>query len=295
MFHPGETSVQRRAGIHAAAHGSAAVGDEIPAVAEEFLSAQRMVVVAAERDGAMWTSALAGPPGFLQAVGASTVRIGAELPEGDPLAGAFDAAAEIGMIALEPATRRRMRINGRARAEAGGLRVDAAQVYANCPKYIQTRHAEPAPPTPLHRTEGTSLTPSQVDWVSGADTFFIGTVAPGLGADASHRGGSPGFVEADAHRITWPDYTGNSMYMTFGNLELDPRAGLLFIDWDTGHTLHVSGTAAVDWDPDRAAAHPGAHRLIDFDVERVVQLDHRLPLRWRLERRSRFNPPAKGR
>ena len=83
------------------------------------------------------------------------------------------------------------------------------------------------------------------------------------------------------------------MYMTFGNLEVDPRAGLLFVDFEQGHTLHLTGTAKVDWDRDRAAQWPGAQRIVDFDITRVVQLDHRVALRWELERLSRFNPPSK--
>ncbi|MFG2087564.1 MULTISPECIES: pyridoxamine 5'-phosphate oxidase family protein [unclassified Spirillospora] len=295
MFHPGEVDVQQHAGVHADAHGSAAVGDTIPDVARQFLTAQRMIVVTAEHEGTPWTTLLAGEPGFIGIPDESTLRIDAGLPGLDPLAGAFTAPAEIGMLAIEPETRRRMRINGRAHQADGGLLVHAHQVYSNCPKYIQTRRADTVEPsgTPA-RTEGAALDDAQLAWLREADTFFVGTGAPGLGADASHRGGSPGFLDVDPHRVSWPDYVGNSMYMTFGNLLLDPRASLLFIDWTAGRTLHLTGTAAVDWDPDRAARRPGAQRFVDFDIDRVIQLDHRVALRWRLEKPSRFNPPARG-
>ena len=82
------------------------------------------------------------------------------------------------------------------------------------------------------------------------------------------------------------------MFMTLGNVAANPRAGLLFIDWETGDTLQLTGRAVVDWSPERASAIPGAERVVDFAVDRVIQMAGALPLRWVLEERSRFNPPV---
>jgi predicted pyridoxine 5'-phosphate oxidase superfamily flavin-nucleotide-binding protein len=297
MHHPGEIAVQRRAGVPAVAHGSARVGNDVPPAAEAFLHAQRMIVVAAEQHGAMWTSVMTGPPGFVRHHGDATFRITGNLPAADPLQGAFDTPRAIGMIAIEPESRRRMRINGRAHTDGDALVVEADQVLANCPKYIATRHPEAADrvssPTATARDD---LSEAQLAWVRTADTFFIGTTAAGLGADASHRGGNPGFITASPGRLSWPDYVGNSMYMTLGNLSLDPRAGLLFIDWERGRTLHVRGTATVDWDDVRTERWPGAQRVVDLEVEHVVEVSDRVPLRWAFERLSRFSPatPSEG-
>ncbi|URM99187.1 pyridoxamine 5'-phosphate oxidase family protein [Actinomadura madurae] len=296
MFHPGEVDVQRRAGFRADAHGSARVANTIPEVAGRFLAGQRMIVVSAEHQGSLWTTLLAGQPGFISVPDESTLHIDAALPAVDPLAEAFTTPVEVGMIAIEPEKRRRMRVNGRARpADRGGLLVHTDQVYSNCPKYIQTRSVEAVRRSgPTARTEGSELNATQLAWIRAADTFFVGTDAPGLGVDASHRGGAPGFLDAAPDRVSWPDYTGNSMYMTLGNLALNPRASLLFIDWTAGHTLHLTGTATVDWDEDRAADRPGAQRFVDFHVDHVIQIDHRVGLRWRLDGLSRFNPPPRG-
>lgn len=295
MHHPGELRVQRRAGVTGIAHGSATLGNVIPAVAEAFLLEQRMIVISGEQDGASWTTALVGEPGFITTTAGSTVHIGAHLPTVDPLYGAFDAPAAIGMIAMEPRTRRRMRINGRAEMGDNGLVVRADQVVANCPKYISTRIVQAAVQTPaVRRSDAPVLSEAQLRWVRAADTFFVGTGARGVGYDASHRGGNPGFLEAAPGRLSWPDYLGNSMYLTLGNLDLDPRASLLFIDFHTGNTLHLTGTARVDWDPVRAGRHVGVQRFVDMDIERVVQLDHRIALRWELQRLSKFNPPIGG-
>jgi hypothetical protein len=83
------------------------------------------------------------------------------------------------------------------------------------------------------------------------------------------------------------------MYMTLGNLELDPRCGLLFLDWERGRTLHLTGTARVDWDLARAAGVPGAQRLVEFTLDRAVQMEGALPLRWTFGGYSKFNPARK--
>jgi predicted pyridoxine 5'-phosphate oxidase superfamily flavin-nucleotide-binding protein len=293
MYHEGERAVQRRTGLARDDWGSARVNADIPPVAAEFLGRQRMVVIgAAADDGAVWAGMLTGPPGFVTVAGDRTVVAASHPGAGDPLAGVFETERAVGMLAIEPATRRRMRVNGTAWTADDRLTVRTEQVYANCPKYIQTRTlAEDGAVAAGAARSTPALSDEQQRWVAAADTFFITTHVAGLGVDTSHRGGSPGFVTVTGpRRLSWPDYTGNSMYMTLGNLELDPRCGLLFIDWEHGHTLQLTGRASTDWDPRRAAATPGAQRMVDFEVEQVVQLDEASPLRWSFDSYSKFNP-----
>jgi predicted pyridoxine 5'-phosphate oxidase superfamily flavin-nucleotide-binding protein len=298
-WHAGERAVQERVGEAGRADRSlASIRPEIPAVAADFLAAQRLLVIGGrDGQGRMWCSLVAGPPGFAQVRDPRTLAVAAQLPPGDPLAPALAAGpAPVGLLALEPQTRRRMRINGTAREDGDGLEVRTEAVYANCPKYIQVRTVAGETPRDAGtsaRTVGEVLTGAQRTWVTSADTFFVATAEPGGSADASHRGGTPGFVSSpDPSTLSWPDYTGNSMYMTLGNLELEPRAGLLFLDWEGGRTLQLTGRAVVDFSPERAAAVPGARRVVDFHVDEVVELAGRALPRWHLEERSRFNPPA---
>jgi predicted pyridoxine 5'-phosphate oxidase superfamily flavin-nucleotide-binding protein len=293
VIHEGENTVQRRAGISVIGRGSAGVGAAIPPVAAEFLHQQRMLLLGAvDRAGAVWASVLTGPPNFATVRDERTITVTAGLPAGDPLADRFEAEHDIGLLAIDLSNRKRMRINGRARRDGDHLLVHTEQVLSNCPKYIQTRTLlgetanQPGLPVVTH-----DLSVEQRRWIAAADTFFIATHAAGLGADVSHRGGNPGFVTATGRRdLSWPDYVGNSMFMTLGNLELDPRCGLLFLDWDSGHTLQLTGRARVDWDPRHAASVPGAQRLVDLHVERVVEIPRANPQRWSLETYFRFNP-----
>lgn len=285
VTHPGERALQRRAGVTRDDWGSAGTGALIPPVAAAFLTDQHLLVAAAAADdGSLWATALTGPPGFVTAVDDTTVRAEARLAIPDPLSGQLSPGRAVGLLAIDLATRRRMRINGRVGEDDDAMVVHTEQVYANCPKYIHTRRVTDVAPTSEvtapPSTIGSRLTDDQQAWVGSADTFFVGTAAEGYGADASHRGGTPGFVAASATRITWPEYVGNGMFMTLGNLELDARCGLLLLDWERGHTLQVTGRAQADWDPGRAAAFPEATGLVHLDIDRVVEIRGHLTTTW---------------
>lgn len=293
MHHPGEISVQARAGSRARAMGSARVGRDIPAVAVEFLGEQPMALIGArDADGNMWSTMLTGPRGFIRTKNGDAISIASLPGVMDPLAGVFETPHEVGMLVLDPTTRRRMRINGMACRRDTELVVHPEQVYANCPKYIQLRELiNETDDRETKVTRGQVLTDTQRAVIERADTFFIATQADPMGADVSHRGGNPGFVTSSAPDVlSWPEYSGNLMYMTLGNLELDPRAGLLFVEWDEGNLLHVTGRARTDWDQDRAAASSGGQQMVDFDVDGFVHVEGANPLRWSFGEYSKFNP-----
>jgi predicted pyridoxine 5'-phosphate oxidase superfamily flavin-nucleotide-binding protein len=240
-------------------------------------------VAAADPEERVWASVLSGPPGFVDTPDERTVAVAATPVDGAPLARALAAGpAAVGLLGLEPETRRRMRVNGTATLDAHGLRVVTEQVYSNCPKYIQKRHVTATAAVSGAAVERERMSAADRRMVERSDTFVIATAGPD-GADASHRGGLPGFVTVlDETRLRFPDYPGNTMYMTLGNLEANPRAGLLFLDWETGDTLQLSGRAAIDWSSGRA---------VDVTVEHVVATRGAVPYRWALDERSRFNPP----
>ncbi|MBZ4358990.1 pyridoxamine 5'-phosphate oxidase family protein, partial [Mycobacterium tuberculosis] len=80
----------------------------------------------------------------------------------------------------------------------------------------------------------------------------------------SHRGGMPGFVRVDdARTLTTPDFSGNRFFNTLGNLQHDPRAGLLFVDFDNGDLLYVAARAEIVWDGPLVASFDGAQRVVD--------------------------------
>ncbi|PRH80750.1 pyridoxamine 5-phosphate oxidase [Streptomyces solincola] len=299
-YHSGEIAVQERAGLALQADFSlGGIGESIPPVAKDFLAEQPLIVLGAtDPEGRLWATQLTGEPGFLKVPTPRTLVVDALPLPADPLAEVLTggSTARIGMIAIEPATRRRMRINGRARRQGDGLRVDLDQVIANCPKYLQKRNhsrigpgeGEAAAPVV---TNGTALSRAQRQAVRAADTFFVATASDRGDADASHRGGNPGFVQVlSPTLLRWPDYVGNAMFLTLGNLQLNASAGILLPDWETGATLHLSGTARTVWDAEEIAKVAGAQRLVEFSVEAVREITAASPLRWSSPDYSRFNP-----
>lgn len=292
-FHSGELAVQERMGqADIAGRVGRMIRADIPAVAASFLAEQPMVVLAAaDERGRLWASELVGPPGFVHAVGDEAIVIDARPAAGDPLQAALTRSSRIGMIALQPQRRRRMRVNGTATPRAGGLHIATDQVYANCPKYISRRQLESyrpdAPASPPWRS--TELDPTQHAAIAAADTFFTATADAEGNADASHRGGNPGFLQVlSPTRLRWPDYRGNSMFMTLGNIEVNPRCGLLIPDWTTGGSLQLTGTAELIWKPETFAV--GAQCSIDFTINEVVERRDGGPLRWGPAELSPVNP-----
>ncbi|HZF90049.1 pyridoxamine 5'-phosphate oxidase family protein [Streptomyces sp.] len=293
VYHEGSLAVQERVGVRDLAdHVGRSIGSGIKTVAAAFLEQQPLLVVGAAdpATGRVWASALTGTPGFARATGPHRVSVAGGPPSADPLATALATrGTEVGTIALDPRTRRRMRLNGVAEPTARGFAVAAGQVFANCPKYLQKREAYEvvADRTPGARRRGTRLTDAQAAFLAAADTAFVATVRP-EGADASHRGGHPGFLRVDSpHELSWRDYPGNAMFLTLGNLAADPRAGLLVLDWTTGTTLQLTGEAHTEFAPD-------GERTVRFAIEEAVETPAALPLRWSAPRYSPANPlPAR--
>ncbi len=300
-YHEGEIALQERSGGRRTAHAvGRTVQDHIPPAAQEFLQQLPFVVLgAADERGEMWATHLVGEPGFVRSDGDQTVVIAGGILAGDPLADTLrNVGWPVGMIGIEPGSRRRLRLNGRIKSiDADVLSIATAEVYANCPKYIQARtfaHQK------KRRDRGEIVRRSQLDdcergWVESADTFFIATTHAERGTDCSHRGGMPGFVHVrDDRLLSFPDYAGNFMFQTLGNLELDSRAGLVFADYASGTLVHLTGTARVDWTEERRAEFEGAERVVDFAVTEVLERPGILPLADTFVDYSRFNPGAPG-
>jgi hypothetical protein len=286
-FHAGELELQRRAGVRQEAQAvGRIVANRLPPPAARFLSRQRLAVASSrDADGAVWASPLTGHAGFVSAVDDRLLHLAARPVPGDPLLPDLAAHPELGLLVLDPRTRQRMRFNGRGLATREGIFLLVEQAYGNCPKYVQKRalepEREPAPVPPGVPRVTRQLDPRQQEWVGSADTFFIASFHPTGGADASHRGGFPGFVRvAGPGRLAFDDYPGNGMFNTLGNLVAYPRAGLLFVDFASGDMLQLTGSA-----------HVGDDFAVELEVESVRETPAGCPLRFRFLEYSPANPP----
>lgn len=88
----------------------------------------------------------------------------------------------------------------------------------------------------------------------------------------------------------FPDYPGNKLFNTLGNIAVNRNVGLLFVAFEGGTTIQLTGHADIIWDEDRIRDHDGAERLVEVALTRAIEMPHGNTLRWQLTERSPFNP-----
>lgn len=297
-FHVGEQALQERVGVRErmAAVGPVVLRDLMPDQHRElFEKLPTLLLGALDDEGQPWATMVAGPPGFVHTPDAGSMQMALAPDAADPVLARLVPGAPVGVLGLEPHTRRRNRMNGRVAAfGAHGLEVSVAQSFGNCPKYIQARapglRAVVTPAAPA-QVLGAGLDATALGLIARSDTMFIASASaaqPGTrrneGVDVSHRGGEPGFVHAEqteqALVLTLPDYPGNLFFNTLGNLALHPQAGLLWVDYEDGGLLHVTARAELLWDEASRARWPGAQRVLRLQVLGGIWRANALPWRW---------------
>ena len=280
-FHEGEQRVQARIGVRERVEhmGRNIMRDFLSTEQREFFEDLPFLVIGStDTAGALWASLLSGEPGFVVA-SARGLRVLAQPLPADPLAGNLLAGAPLGLLGIELVTRRRNRANGHvACVGAFGFELAIEQSFGNCKQYIQARAGSFA--APEARTapslEGAALSADALRLLARTDTTFIATssrtpsAGGAEGVDVSHRGGRPGFIRAQqterGTRLTLPDFYGNFMFNSFGNLEVNPHAGLLALDFESGSVLSLTGKARVIWDGPEVESFEGAERLLELEV-----------------------------
>lgn len=291
-FHAGERAVQNQLGVRESIEPWAhkLVRPWLPEDHQAFYAGLPFLVVAArDRDGRPWPSILTGRPGFCRSPHEGSLVVDSRPAVGDALEDAFQVGADVGILGIELHSRRRNRLNGRvAQSSESAFEIRVDQAFGNCPQHIREREwTAVAPSADPWRAAYTSLPEHARQWIESADTFFIASGYrgegdhPAYGMDASHRGGERGFVRmADERTLVFPDYAGNNLFNTVGNLLVDPRAGLLFVDFEQGNLLQLTGRASVDFAPPSGRGGNGARRLVWFQIEAAVELRGVLPIRW---------------
>ena len=274
-YHRGELKVQQLAKEESIAQRNGRViTNQIIAGAIPFIAQQNMIVLTSlDYCGKVWTSLLIGDTGFIHAPDANSLIIDTGKlvthPD-DVLWGNIQINSQVGLLAIELSTRRRLRVNGTIKLlDETHFKIAVEQAFPNCPKYIQRRRLKVSnsnSSTEPPRT-GEQLNQQQIELIRSSDSFFVGSASSKVsstedinavlksqqitqfGCDASHRGGYPGFVDVlDGNRLRIPDYKGNSMFNTLGNIEVYPFAGMVLVDFENSKLLQLSGRAKILWD-----------------------------------------------
>lgn len=277
-YHEGELATQRRADATEMARSNAgAIDKTILPGALRFIEQQPMLVIGSvDPQGRVWTSVLLGTPGFIRALDNHTLELDISKPRcagDDPLWNNLLENPNLGLLVIELGSRRRIRINGVAgKISAENILIDVDRAYPNCPKYIQRRDwkslQSEQPLKATSSTFGERLTDTQKALIAGADTFFVASAHPEHGVDASHRGGHSGFVQiVNGQQLRIPDFAGNGMFNTLGNITSHPYAGLIFIDFERRRLLQLTGKAEILWEMDDPQQETGGtRRYWKFDI-----------------------------
>jgi predicted pyridoxine 5'-phosphate oxidase superfamily flavin-nucleotide-binding protein len=270
-YHEGERHLQERAGVRTEADRlSGMISTRLTTAAQLHLMTTRTAMLAVtDADRACWITGLLGDPGFLEPT-REGLRIHQVPGAGDPT-GPRQPGDHLGLLVINLEARRRLRVNGRVRKWGPNvIEMSIQEAYGNCPRHIRQRSVDHAPrPGTVTGTWRSALTSAQQEWIRHADTLFIGTDHPEFGADASHRAGPPGFVDVpDIRHLVIPDYAGNNMFNTLGNIAVHPSVGLLFWDVLRGRTLQITGNAAIDDDPPAAT---GVARQLHVRISSIVE------------------------
>jgi predicted pyridoxine 5'-phosphate oxidase superfamily flavin-nucleotide-binding protein len=258
-FHADERAAQQLSG-----HGfsAGAIRDQMPEQHRSFFEGLSYVLVGMlDEQGWPIATLLTGAPGFIRSPDPATLAVRALPSAVDPASRGLAISRDVAVLGIELATRRRNRANGTIMAaDDAGFAMRVEQSFGNCPQYIRRRRAERVTriPGPVERSHG--LDEAARAMIASADTFFVASRSRAgiheVGrVDISHRGGAPGFVTIGSNGdLIVPDYRGNRYFNTLGNLLGDPRAALLFIDFERGDLLQLQGSVAIDWSRGNAAA-----------------------------------------
>ncbi|MFC9449141.1 pyridoxamine 5'-phosphate oxidase family protein [Bacillus cereus] len=300
VFHSGERAVHNMLGVQKIANtASTMIQPTLTKRFMAFLNGQNSFMISSmDEKGRVWSSFLAGKEGIIQAVDCDLIQINVGINEGDPLFTNILHNKEVGIIVIDFASRIRIRINGSVvnKFSDGSFEVKTEQVFGNCPKYIQARnftYNETAVDGSKQFNKQYALNEKQQELISQADTFIIASSSSEGKMDISHRGGMPGFIHIiSEQKIVFPDYSGNMLFNTLGNIIENPNVGLLFFDFATGDTLQLTGKASINWDVDESSISifPGAQRLIQFQLVEAIQTMNRNANQWKFVTYSSFNP-----
>ncbi|WP_163131033.1 pyridoxamine 5'-phosphate oxidase family protein [Agarivorans sp. Alg241-V36] len=294
VFHQGELSVQQRVGAAdiAKAIGDKAIRSYMPQQHREFFSQQPLLYVGVlDNQGHPWATPILGEQGFVSSPNSTTLSIEARALIEYAQVAQLSVGDSIGLLGLELTTRRRNRVNGLvAYLSEQALRFEVQQSFGNCPKYIQKRELKPSVFNQAFVPKAADFSELEVNNVvleqvlKHSDTFFIASRAAALnsedsdGVDISHRGGKPGFIEvvkgnnSKAPSLIFPDFSGNNLFNTLGNIVADSRVGLYIPDFETGYSFWIKGKASIIWDMSQVKPYPGAQRYVQVNIEQCLSL-----------------------
>ncbi|KAF2117063.1 hypothetical protein BDV96DRAFT_17994 [Lophiotrema nucula] len=226
-----------------------------------------------------------------------------------------DGGRMVSGLTIDLMTRKRVKIYGRMVAGALGeveveyegntaAKVDGApdqqdqlqlvykveQSLGNCPKYLNQYDIQPALTTSKLISRSDVLSEEAKSLIRKVDMFFLST-STAEDMDTNHRGGPPGFVRILSDtEIVYPEYSGNRLYQSLGNLQTNPKIGITFPDYETGTILYTTGEAEILVGEAAAQLLPGSNLALKIKIDEVRLVEGGLPFRGTRKIPSPYNP-----
>ena len=281
-----------------------------------------------DNEGRPWTTLIGGGQGLARSLGQSIIGVKTLVDrEYDPVLDILmgkrqngevcevgEGGRLISALGIHLATRDRVKLWGKMIAGAfsqpeikndvgrnAGAEVQLVltiqQSLGNCPKYLNMKQIIPFKPSPILSAESLPLSPSTIKMLSQADMFFMSShYEDRLGTN--HRGGPPGFVRVAQNDdrgtvLIYPEYSGNRLYQSLGNICANPKAGLVFPDFDTGDVLYVTGVTEIIHGRDAAAVLPRSNLVVRITITAARFVEQGLSFRGEIGERSPYNPPIR--
>ncbi|KAL4886996.1 hypothetical protein BJY04DRAFT_44919 [Aspergillus karnatakaensis] len=271
-----------------------------------------------DQEARPWCSLWGGEEGF--ATPTSTSSFDIRTPVGityDPvvenllLDSTRNGGKPVSFLAVDLESRRRVKLFGQISTGSldvtEGERIGAGIAHlivhidgslGNCPKYLNAKRILPAPPQPKLISETPQLHPGAIDLLDRADTLFISSANGAHDMDTNIRGGPSGFVrvlsnEASGAVIVYPEYSGNRLYQTLGNLQSNSRAGYVFPDFETGNALFATGKTEILIGKDASAILPRSNVVVRVTITAARFVEKALCFRGEPGKPSPYNPSVR--
>ena len=304
-----------------------------PQLANHLQIAPLLALGTLDTEGRPWTTLLGGSPGLAGALGNGVVGIRVPVPVShDPVVEALvgrEAGGEVvraegkgrmvSGLTIDLAARKRVKLYGRMIAGALTAREDEVtdaeekvaevevqlvlkieQSLGNCPKYLNAKTITESPSKSELLSSSAQLVPRAVELLAKADLFFISSLSDDATGDmdTNHRGGPPGFLRLlsngpEGAVLVYPEYSGNRLYQTLGNLLETPKAGVCVPDFETGDMLYLTCATRILVGKEAQEVLPRSDLAVVLEVTGARFVGSTLTFRGSEGQRSPYNPPVR--
>ncbi|KAL9610394.1 MAG: hypothetical protein Q9167_004904 [Letrouitia subvulpina] len=325
-WHEGEQAMHEM--LHVPTHENPTVPFLSPFGTRFLPSAPLIAIGTLDSNGRPWTNVIGGEPGIARPLGSSNIGIRTLVdPEFDPVVNillshqdqieARPASTKkiVSALSIDLAARNRLKLAGTIKviaveqlgSDSDGAEAKAAeaqmvikidQSLGNCPKYLNKKNITPVIPEPSLASDSLPLPNEAVRLLDKADLFFISSSYHHSYMGTNDRGGPKGFVrifqnDTSETVLVYPEYSGNRLYQTLGNLQTTPQAGLVFPDFETGDVLYVTGTTEIVVGKKAAAILPRSNLAVKIHVSSARFVYKGLAFRGQDGEPSPYNPPVR--